>query len=621
MRSDRHAESRQQLQRKSAWWSGSAWLLRTLELCLLLNHACSSPQHHTEFDVSIAVNADTGVTIRTIDAAPMPVAETVLDAAMSDDVWATVREEAAEMVTTPENQGGRNAELTTLDATVSERAEIDLMGDGDLWPSCWSDDGHLYAAWGDGRGFDPSQAVTDIGVAQIQGHPSDMTLRGTNLAIGDAVGPLWTSGGYSRKPTGMACIDGDLYLAVQELSHDFDDAPTATIARSRDKGLTWHWDRTGPMFHGHELTTIFFLDAGQDGGTPTGDPYVYAYALDGNWRSSYRDRVADPTRLWLARISRDAMQDRSRWSWFGGLDEQGKPTWSASSDDRKPVLVDERRIYRRVTPDLGGNVSDLSVLSQGGVVYNAPMRRYLYTSWTEYTFEFYQAPSPWGPFQQFLRKDFGGYPWSHEKAGGYATTIPSKFISNDGLTMYVQSNSWWGGARHYSFSMRRLVAYPQTETIADNQPGMSIPLGGEGAIPIGSSFRLGHPELLSDGVVVGQSEDSRTGEVRDYDFWGYVWTRTYTMNRIIYSTGRMSDCGWFDQTGVEVRNDGVWRPVHPISINPPYSRNADAGDNRTYVFSFATVVGSGIRLIGKPGGSGACTSIAEMSVEYQAGGI
>ena len=93
-----------------------------------------------------------------------------------------------------------------------------------------------------------------------------------------------------RKPTGMLCIEGDLYLAVQDLALDFDDAPAATIARSRDKGRTWDWDAAGPMFHGHELTTLFFLDFGRDGEHAI-DDYVYVYALEGNWRRSYAARV------------------------------------------------------------------------------------------------------------------------------------------------------------------------------------------------------------------------------------------------------------------------------------------------------------------------------------------
>jgi len=258
-------------------------------------------------------------------------------------------------------------------ARVNEHPDVVAPGNGDLWPSCWSDDGELYAAWGDGWGFDPERRVVDIGVARITGSPRESSLHGQNLAIGDAVGQLWVSGAYSRKPTGMACIDGALYLAVQNLAHDFDDAPVATIARSRDKGRSWEWDRTAPMFNDHQLTTIFFLDYGRDGEALSSGPYVYAYALDGNWRDSFSGRAADPTRLWLARIPRDALLDRARWEWFAMLDERGVPRWSSRTEDRAPVLVDERRVYVHPTADIGTGVSNMSVIAQGGVVYNAQL--------------------------------------------------------------------------------------------------------------------------------------------------------------------------------------------------------------------------------------------------------
>ena len=35
--------------------------------------------------------------------------------------------------------------------------------------------------------------------------------------------------------------------------------------------------------------------------------------------------------------------------------------------------------------------------------------------------------------------------------------IPSKFISEDGKTMYVQSNTFVGGTHKYAFNLRKLT--------------------------------------------------------------------------------------------------------------------------------------------------------------------
>jgi hypothetical protein len=351
----------------------------------------------------------------------------------------------------------------TFQARVEDAVTAVGVSDGDLWPSCWSDDDALYAANGDGAGFGSN--MSDIVVNRITGTPAADDLAGTALAFGDAVGQVWSGADFTRKPTGMLCVDGVIYLAVQDLRHDFNEAPAATIARSDDRGKTWTWDTTAPMFDDHEFTTIFFADFGKDA-EHAPDGYAYAYGLDGNWRDSFDDSVPDPTELFLARVPTDSVQDRATWEFYAGEPGDAEPTWTDDIGDKRPVLVDDRRQH----PGDGGveagqtvGAHDLSVISQGGVTYVPAQDRSLYTSWTELTFEFYAAPQPWGPWTLFLSEDFGSYPWTEERFGGYGTSIPSKFISEDGLSMWVQSNVCPcapAGMSSYWFGLRELELKP-----------------------------------------------------------------------------------------------------------------------------------------------------------------
>ncbi len=53
-------------------------------------------------------------------------------------------------------------------------------------------------------------------------------------------------------------------------------------------------------------------------------------------------------------------------------------------------------------------------------------------------------------------------------AGGYATTIPSKFISADGKTMWVQSNLYipcGAPVGNYAFSLRKFVDVPSITSL------------------------------------------------------------------------------------------------------------------------------------------------------------
>ena len=337
-----------------------------------------------------------------------------------------------------------------LRAQIDDAQSAITVSDGDLWPSCWSDDDALYAANGDGAAFD-APAVMDIALSRITGTPDDNDLDGEFLAGADDLGQVWSGPDYTRKPTGMLCVDGAVYLAVQDLSRDFNDAPAATIARSDDHGRTWSWDTDAPMFADGVFTTIWFADYGQDAASSPDPEYAYAYGLDGNWRDSFDDSVPDPQALFLARVPVDSVQDPSTWEFYAGEPGASEPTWTSDIAGKRPVLVDERR------------VNDLSVLSQGGVTHLPQQDRYVYTSWTEFTFEFYEAPQPWGPWTLFLSEDFGTYPWTEDRYGGYATTIPSKFVSDDERTMWVQSNVCPcapAGMSVYWFGLRRLQISP-----------------------------------------------------------------------------------------------------------------------------------------------------------------
>ncbi|MGC4941929.1 hypothetical protein [Kribbella sp. DT2] len=500
-------------------------------------------------------------------------------------------------------------------ATVGAPAIGDDRDHGDLWPNCWSDDDQVYAAYGDGIGF--GTTGSDIGVTRISGLPG--SLSGAQLASGDQVGKVWTAN-HSRKPTGMACVGGALYLAVQDLAFDFDDAPAATIAKSVDKGRTWTFDRAAPMFGGSKFTTIFFLDYGKDN-VNSPDGYVYAYGLDNNWRDSFSNRVPDPVDLWLARVPAASVQHRAAWQFYAGADGNGVPRWNADLDTRVAVLHDDRHVYQNVgTP---GRARDMTTLSQGGVVYNKPLNRYIYTSWTEYTFEFYESATPWGPWQRFTPKDFGGYPWTHAKHGGYATTIPSKYISADGLSLWLQSNvcPCGGGVSDrwaYTFSLRRIGLTPSVPSTPGNGLDAARNLSREaGTVPVERATHFGQL-ILADGNRV-QSEDDWNDERKPLSWWGSTWPRSYNVNQLVYTTGKMfGDGGWFASAPrVQVRRGGVWTDVTGLSASPAYPTSAAAGTNRTYTFSFAPTSGDGVRLIGVPGGPQTFTSVAELEAYYR----
>jgi hypothetical protein len=537
-------------------------------------------------------------------------------------------------------------------AQVETFSGNDTNSRGDLWPSCWADDGHLYTANGDGYGFGTPADDADIVVSRVFGTP-ETGLTGEILSRGEAVANIWAPN-YNRKPTGMVSLDGDgdgadeLYLAVQDLNARpcpacFNDAPNASISRSSDRGKTWR-KTDAPMFTDYRFTTIFFLDYGQSGQHvrvlgPDGARYVYAYGLDHNWRSPTDPARTRPTDLYLARVPRDRVQDRSAWEFYAGASPH-RPAWSRDLTQRRAVLHDDRTVYPRVRcggRPKGDIATNVGVISQGSVVYNAPLNRYLYTSWTWYTWEFYEAPQPWGPWRLFMRKDFGAHQWFGESddtacqglnEGGYCTTIPSKFISPDGKTMWVQSDSWerWNyacGSSNYNFSLRKLTVEPYVLTQAANarDPSNNLARTGENTTPIEKCARHGRVAYYNDGVKNASESSEDCDELKSYDFWGYTWSRRYNMDRVVYTTGHTSsNGGWFDRTDgglrVQVRQNFAWVDVAGLRLTPDYPYDASAGPDKMYELAFAPTWGDGVRIIGAPGGAARFTTISELEVYF-----
>lgn len=508
------------------------------------------------------------------------------------------------------------------------------QSDGDLWPTTWADDDNIYTANGDGRGFSSNQAdFADCVVNRISGTP-ETGLSGERLAGGeDSLGPIWVNGSYNRKPTGIVAVDGDgdgkdeLYLVVQMLNNGtggtaFNDVPAASIVRSTDYGVTWTPTESA-MFTDYKFTTVFFLDFGKSTVNsavlgPNDSQYVYAYGLDNNWRDSVDNSVPDPQSVYLARAPKSSIQKISTWEFFSGAADS--PAWSSDMNARVPVLQDTTRVYP------GGETADgFSVISQGSVVYNAPLNRYLYTSWTDYTFGFYEAPQPWGPFTLFSWKDFGVTPWfgmntTTPKNGGYATTIPSKFISANGTHMWVQSN-WFVGAAagsdwNYCFSLRPLEVTKYTPSAPTNQPSASNLAMADGTVPICKAAHYGHLGYLNDGSTA--SEDSWDGSQKNLDRWGFTWPVEYSINRVVYTTGSaFSDGGWFGSNlTVQVRRNFTWMDVTGLTVSPAYPYGSSAVPTKEFTFTFENDQGDGVQIIGVPGGSSSFTSIGELAVYF-----
>ncbi len=271
---------------------------------------------------------------------------------------------------------------------------------GDNWPITTGDDGHLYTAYGDGRGFEPFvQQKLSMGLVRVTGGPDDF--RGVNLRSPSAERTGGGAGG--PKVSGMLMVDGVLYMLVRNTAN-------AQLAWSNDHGRTWTWSNW-------QFETSFgyptFLNFGRNY-QGARDAYVYIYSHDSDSAYQRADRMV------LARVSKDRITDRTAYEYFRGLDADDNPKWTGDVNQRGAVFTHADRCYR------------------SSVSFCAALRRYFWcqTGTGDDTrfrggLAVYDAPEPWGPWTTIYFTD----EW--DVGPGETSCLPTKWMSANGRTVHL----------------------------------------------------------------------------------------------------------------------------------------------------------------------------------------
>lgn len=233
------------------------------------------------------------------------------------------------------------------------------------------------------------------------------------------------------KSSGCTVVDGTIYWALTrngygELSGDprfRETQQNATVISSTDHGRTWSPAPSealrNPMFPGRSFAAPYFIDYGEMARRPHGaDRYVYAVSNNGFWDNG--------DTLVLGRVARDRLSrlDGSDWQFLAGPDGTDDAAWTTSAGDARPIL---RRPGR---------------LGRAGVSYLPERGRYLTIPWhypagsgkaewpestgvtDETVWEFYESPTPWGPWNQIGAHAF----FPH---GLYVPNVLPRFQSRD----------------------------------------------------------------------------------------------------------------------------------------------------------------------------------------------
>ena len=275
--------------------------------------------------------------------------------------------------------------------------------DSDSWTFTWADDGALYGAYGDGRGFEPFlDQKLSLGFVKVEGDAANFA--GSNIrSDGEQIGDGWKG----LKPAGMLMVDGALYLWARNAGAN---GRECQLARSDDHAQTWVWSD----WRFAEFGYCTFINFGQNYADAR-DDYVYMVSHDNPHAYSSADGFI------LTRVPKTQITARGAYEFFQALDGNGDPIWTADIAQRGFVFENPGRAWR------------------SSMVYNSAIGRYIWwqghqaavATDEEPGFGIYEAPEPWGPWSTVYYTDL----W--DMSSGDIGLFPSKWISPDGRTMHL----------------------------------------------------------------------------------------------------------------------------------------------------------------------------------------
>jgi hypothetical protein len=337
--------------------------------------------------------------------------------------------------------------LRLLDESITR-----LGGNGDNWHMTWAADGRQYVGLCDGFG--------------LPGLPRKWFNSRVFTIAGDPPAPTF---GYlphypdllnqSRREFGRYYGFG--LLARGHFIYQFLSTPRvpfyepdprfvgAKLIYSPDDGTTWHnQDGTTPVVwedwgKRSRANMAFYEEPGDAFALPSvlqmgrdyrdnRDGFVYVYAPNGS---------ADGTmnQLVMVRVPADKLLDRGSYEYFAGRAAGGGATWSRDIADRRPAHTFPRGwVNKTLNP----------YAWQPCVVYVAPLRTYLMTTWGMGTdadgrwfakpsyLGFWAAPEPWGPWTRVYESRRWA-PGGDAAARCYQPQISPKWIAADGRSFWL----------------------------------------------------------------------------------------------------------------------------------------------------------------------------------------
>jgi hypothetical protein len=335
----------------------------------------------------------------------------------------------------------RRSELFSGWEWVTESSRYEGTNSDMHWLA-WTENGVLFTVDDDGQNFGSPWNFANL--MRVEGTPPHHV-----VSLASQFPELIRPDDFKcrRYVDGAVAVGSRIYVAA----YDYDDAvpgyeeylgvvdlisPNGGVAAlmfSDDEGQTWQ-NVPSPdsgredYFLGQRFAGLSFVQFGP-GATAIPEAhgnYLYALSNDSNWETG--DHV------FLARVPRDTIGDRSTWEFFASAGEGSltldEPTWSEHEHAARPILRDPGRIGHPTMTYVPALDRFLLTYSTDSVPHtmNTP-REVALATWVKRTeLLVFEGPTPWGPWGLVHHDDA----WEHPHTP-YLPQVPGKWLDDDGL--------------------------------------------------------------------------------------------------------------------------------------------------------------------------------------------
>jgi hypothetical protein len=435
----------------------------------------------------------------------------------------------------------------------------------DTWYPSWASEDNLYSPWTDGQtdGMGSSSGGRNATTGQavmIGNDPLNLKIKALGTTKGD---PHPYEGRY---PCGSLVYNGVWYYGTYCLG------PSGSVMHD---GMRWNWPVLGPI-PGFRISTDYgktwtdtphtpakplfpepakfmgplkigspkFVDFGKNmEHSPDGKAYLVGYGAEEN---DPKPRYANLSwisgdQIYLIRVrpSIENINDESKYEYFAGHDNNGKPIWSYDFEDIKPLL------------EWNNNMGCVTI------TYNAPLKKHLmcvtdgWPTVAKMNSYILESDKITGPYKLVTyMKEFGEQ--------GYFLNFPSKFISKDGLTLWLcysgNFSQGWNNIRfkakppgsRYGLVLQQVkllnpTMYRQYKEKQDQQQAKdplksNINIAPKAKVTASSTYKGYTAEAAIDGVVGGYPDDISAEWAADGEKTSAAlrldWDKPKTINRI-----------------------------------------------------------------------------------------